>query len=468
MRTELKSYRAEARDKAIAEMEVGGGFLLINEQRTGKTQIALAIAEHFRTKAPNCLLIVCPKAAIKVWEEAVAEEYKRGTFAEIIITNYEQIAINRIAWYKWADKIKNRFIVIADEVHMIKDRGSKRSGALRTLAKRARYKLGLTGTPIEKSLVDCWPLFDFINPKIFGPYDDQIDKKTKKVKKIGFDTRYVIWGGFRNHEIVGYQNEKEFKKIFHKHSYRITLNEAKERDGKPPVILHYQRALFELSGRTRKIYDELQEKLYAEIDKKKIKVKNVLACITKLQQITGGFLRETWLEEVPTKKRGRFRLVKRFKDHPIGDEKIEKLHEKLRSLRPNSKFIIICRYLWEIETLYAWLLKHGYQIDIVRGGMPYVGKIRGDGLLLQIASGVAVDMSEADTIFFYSTDYSSIKFEQARFRILAYDKDRTGRYVFLLAKNTVDELIYEAISQKKKLADLVIDKYRHRTRGSEP
>ncbi len=103
-------------------------------------------------------------------------------------------------------------------------------------------------------------------------------------------------------------------------------------------------------------------------------------------------------------------------------------------------------------------------MQIVRGGLPYSGKIDGDGVIMQIASACAVDMSAADSIFFYSSSYSSIQFEQARFRILAYSKDSPSRYVFLLAKGTIDEVIYEAISNKKRLVELIIDKYR-RTKG---
>jgi ERCC4-related helicase len=72
-------------------------------------------------------------------------------------------------------------------------------------------------------------------------------------------------------------------------------------------------------------------------------------------------------------------------------------------------------------------------------------------------------MSQADTIIFYSLDYSYINFEQSRFRILNYDKN-FGKYIFLLAKNTVDEVIYAAIRTKKKVADLVIDRFRKRTK----
>lgn len=463
MKTELKSYRAEARDKALRVMDDSGGFLLFNEQRTGKTDIALAVAEHYRKEAPY-LVIVCPKGAIKVWEEALKKEYPRGTFAETHITNYEQIRANHTSWYKWRDKHRGKFIVIGDEIHRIKDRGSSQSMRLRTFVRGAAYKLGLTGTPIEQSLEDAWPIFNFINPEIFGPFDDKLTKDRKRVVQLGFEGKYLIYGGFQGRKVVGYRDEEKFKEIFHKYSYRITLNDAKRRDGKVPPILQYSKIYCELSRKNQDIYDKIKDDLVAIVSKRRVKIKNLLAAVTKLQQITGGFFRETWIEQQKIQK-GKKMVIKNVpchQDHPIGHEKLELLHTRLRSMQAGTKFIIICRHIYEIETIHSFLYRLGYSMQVVRGGLPYSGKVKGDGVIMQIASACAVDMSEADKMFIYSSDYSYIKFEQARFRILSYAKGTASRYEFLLAKDTVDEVIYDAISNKKALSELIIDRYRHR------
>jgi hypothetical protein len=82
---------------------------------------------------------------------------------------------------------------------------------------------------------------------------------------------------------------------------------------------------------------------------------------------------------------------------------------------------------------------------------------------MQIQSGMAVDMSQADDIIFYSTDYSYLNLEQARFRVLAYAKEY-ARYYFLLAEGTIDEQIFQAVTQKKNLAKLVVDTYRSKAK----
>lgn len=442
MRTQLRPYQVRGRDKAIAALDGGGGFMLIPEQRTGKTITALAVAEHFRMDCPY-LLVVCPKVAIPIWVDAIKKEYLRGNFAEYIILNYEQFVAARKRWYKWADQRKGRIFMICDESHLIKARGAARSGVIRTLSRRAKYRLALTGTPIANGLIDAWAQFNFIDPEIFGPFDDELDKETGELIEEHFNGRYIRWGGYNNHEVVGYRHEDEFNRIFHKHSYRITLREAKKEGGQPNLKLQMTKSYVDLDSRSQFHYDEMMEELQTVVDGEKVKVKNVLGCVVKLQQICGGFLR---------KEDGSYLT--------LGREKLDKLHEIVRSLRSGSKFIVIARYIHELERVAGFLERSlGISTAIVRGGQPFDGKFTCDAIAMQIQSGMAVDMSQADAIVFYSTDYSYLNFEQARFRILSYAKGH-ARYFFLLARGTIDEQIFDAVTRKKNLAKLVIDTYR--------
>lgn len=435
LKTVLRDYQIEARDRALTRLRSSGGFALFCEQRTGKTLITLAVLDDARKDAPY-LIIICPKAAIPVWQKAIKQETGRGWFAEIHILNFEKIVNNRKGWYAWARGNAGKFIAVCDESHFIKRRGASRSRSARHLAHFAKYRLALTGTPIAQGIQDAWAQLNFIDPKILGPWDDVIDKKTKKIISEGFNSTYLQWGGYHKHSIVGYKNEEQFNKLFHANSFRVTLRKAR----KKPLLIRYSKSIIELTRRSREIYEELQEKLFTEVNGNKIKVKNVLACVMKLQQITGGFISSE---------------SSRLK---IGSEKLEKLHEFVRSLQSRTKFIVVARFLYEIDTI-ARFLAQSYQVQIVKGGSPYNGKFDCDCIVMQIQSGVAVDMSAADVIILYSTDYSYINFEQARFRILSYDKPN-AHYHFLLAKDTVDVQIYDALTRKKNLADLVVDTYR--------
>jgi hypothetical protein len=378
--------------------------------------------------------------------------------AEIELIHYEAAVKKHRDWYRWADKHNNDFLMILDESHYIKARGSDRSRVVRTIAKRSRYRLALTGTPIANGLQDAWAQYDYLG-QIFGPWDDTWEGGLDGRLVPGFEKTYLIYGGFRNHEIIGYRNQERFYKIFHQHQFRITLREAKQEGGKGHMVLRYQKRYFDLGPVSLGVYSALQEELEAIVNEKKIKVPNVLACVSKLQQICGGYV----IEQIFTgrySKQGRPLFKKKIHEIP-GEGKLQLLLQTIEHL--SGKLIIICRFIHELEAAQAALQELDYSVDIVRGGVPFDGEFKSDIICMQIQSGQAVDMSQADTIIFYSLDYSYINFEQSRFRILNYDKN-FGKYIFLLAKNTVDEVIYAAIRTKKKVADLVIDRFRKRTK----
>jgi len=56
--------------------------------------------------------------------------------------------------------------VILDEAQAIKNPGAKQTRAVKAL--QARWRLALTGTPVENRLGDLWSIFDFLNPGLLG------------------------------------------------------------------------------------------------------------------------------------------------------------------------------------------------------------------------------------------------------------------------------------------------------------
>ena len=426
------------------------------EMRTGKTVVSLRCYKHYR---PSTLLIVCPKVALPVWRK----ECKKEGITDYILIHYEALVKQRKQWYKW--KRKNRgFFMILDESHFIKNRGSDRSTVVRTVSRGAKYRLALTGTPISQGIQDAWAQCNYLDPAIFGPWDDKWKGGLDGYLVPGFESTYLRYGGFRGEQIVGHRDEEKFQQIFNRYQFRITLKEAKREGGKGELVLRLRKRYFDLNPVARGIYASLQEELEATVNERKIKVKNVLSCVAKLQQISGGHVIEKFWKGTYNKEGEPIegRLI-----HDIeGPGKLDLLKEQVSDIK--GKFIVICRFIHELENVAAWLRENGYDTAIVRGGMPYDGEFKTDAICMQVQSGMAVDMSKADTVIFYSLDYSYVNFEQSRFRILNYDKN-FGKYTFLLAKDTVDEVIYAAIRSKKRVADLIIDKYRtRRGRGRKP
>lgn len=419
------------------------GFLLFMEQRTGKCLTSLAIVDK---RKPKYLWIVCPINAIEVWRKEIQKHLHVDWNCKLIMMNYEEMA-SRVRKYDYRKKMgrcnRDDVMIIADELHKIKRRGSKVSRSLRILARRARYKLGLTGTPLGQGIHDAWAQFNFIDPEIFGPFDSKFDKETGEMIEIGFSDKYLIMGGFKRLKVIGSQNEDEFYEKFHQYSYRITLREA--RGSERPLKLRYRRDYFDLDPATRDIYDELESELIVEVNRKKVRAAAVVAVIMKLQQLTGGFV-----------------ITEDGSPEIVGSEKLRRLIKAARILKEEKKkFVIVCRFLYEIERICARLIARGISCQVVSGGRKYDHKFADDCVVIQVQAGVAVDMAMADYTIFYSSDYSYLNHEQMRFRTLNFDKP-TASFHYLLARDTIDEDIYQAVRRKKNVASVVLDKYRRR------
>lgn len=392
------------------------GLLLACQMRTGKTLMAIEIV---RRRQPQSLLIVCPKIAINaVWKPAI--ESLGDLVPEVYVENYE--AISTRSMRRWWQRRPPEFI-IADESHMIKNPNSLRSRALRGIARRGTtYCLALTGTPLEGGIEDAWAQFDLIDPTIFGSWQD-------------FKERYIIYGGYKQHQIIGYRNRDEFTEKFNSRMFRVLLEEVKEE----PTRIRKVRIRFPLGPHSRLIYDQMLNDFVVNLNSGPIVAPRVITQVMKLHQITGGHIKD----ELGV-------------DHPVGNEKLGALRELLKRLSP--PMVIFVRFLWELETISLMLLSMGLTVTKVSGHNPFMG-FHSDVLVIQIRSGLAIDLSRAETAIFYSFDHSYLTYEQSLFRIRSYTSDRVS-YYFLLAENTIDEDIYEAIQGKRSLSSVICDKYR--------
>lgn len=61
---------------------------------------------------------------------------------------------------------------------------------------------------------------------------------------------------------------------------------------------------------------------------------------------------------------------------------------------------------------------------------------------------------------FYSLDYSVSNFEQAKARIHRISQKEKCRYIYLIAKNTVDCKVLRSLHEKADLAKRLVDDYR--------
>src|SRR5690606_10029469 len=87
-------------------------------------------------------------------------QIRSGNF-QVLLTTYEFIIKDRPI----LSKVKWQYMIV-DEGHRMKNASSKLSSTLTTYY-NCRYRLILTGTPLQNNLPELWALLNFVLPTIF-------------------------------------------------------------------------------------------------------------------------------------------------------------------------------------------------------------------------------------------------------------------------------------------------------------
>jgi non-specific serine/threonine protein kinase len=163
-------------------LELGG--CLADDMGLGKTiQVLAVLSLSLRNKEKGTDLLVVPASIVDNWRLEIerfapelkvliahpsripSTELKRLSRKELeahdaVITTYGTAM--RTEWMKehpWRT-------VILDEAQAIKNPGAKQTKAVKAL--ESKWRLALTGTPVENRLGDLWSIFDFLNPGLLG------------------------------------------------------------------------------------------------------------------------------------------------------------------------------------------------------------------------------------------------------------------------------------------------------------
>jgi superfamily II DNA or RNA helicase len=181
----LRPYQKEGAGWLLFLRNHGFGGILADEMGLGKTVQVLA---HLRAVKQSGVeragpaLVVCPSSLVFNWEAEAAKftpdlrvlalhgAERSGLFAEIssydlIVTSYALLRRDA-AHYRGLEFDT----VVLDEAQHIKNRQTQNAQAVKAV--RARYKLVLTGTPVENSVLDLWSIFDFLMPGYLGAEED--------------------------------------------------------------------------------------------------------------------------------------------------------------------------------------------------------------------------------------------------------------------------------------------------------
>ncbi|MEN6456558.1 MAG: DEAD/DEAH box helicase [Prolixibacteraceae bacterium] len=144
-------------------------------------QMSLPFEEHVEENQQPATLIVMPTSLIHNWENEIKKftpllkacthtgiQRKKATAFKKIVYHYDIILTTYGTVRNDVDMLSEYefHYLILDESQNIKNSGSKTYQSVNQL--KSKYRLVLTGTPIENSLSDLWSQMNFINKGLLG------------------------------------------------------------------------------------------------------------------------------------------------------------------------------------------------------------------------------------------------------------------------------------------------------------
>jgi len=265
---ELTGYQLDGLNWLISLYERGLNGILADEMGLGKTIQSIALMAYLKQfkKKNGFFLVIVPKSTMPNWSRECkkwiptldclilnpVKEEREETLKlianrkfEVVITSYEgvNICINKLKKIKWE-------LLIIDEAHRIKNENALLSKNVRLL--QSKFRLLVTGTPLQNNLYELWALLNFLMPDIFSSSSDFDDwfgmGSNKEGDEEGEENKEKMEeeAEERNAEIV-----QQLHRILKPFLLRRTKSEV-ERSLPPKKEIHIKVGLTELQKRLYK------------------------------------------------------------------------------------------------------------------------------------------------------------------------------------------------------------------------
>ncbi len=179
----LRPYQLRGTSWLAFQERWGLGACLADDMGLGKTIQTIAFLLHLKAQKAldGPVLLVCPTSVLGNWEREVHrfaptlaigihhgdKRAKGNAFAraiadrDLVVTSYalaqrDAKLLQSTDWYG----------LVLDEAQNIKNPQAKQTKAIRAIP--AKFRLALTGTPIENRLAELWSILEFLNPGYLG------------------------------------------------------------------------------------------------------------------------------------------------------------------------------------------------------------------------------------------------------------------------------------------------------------
>jgi non-specific serine/threonine protein kinase len=347
--------------------------------------------------------------------------------ADLFITTYGMVM--RLA------ELKNIYwnIVILDEAQAIKNTSTKQAKAIKEL--NAKYRIAMTGTPIENRLSDLWSIFDFLNKGLLGS-TTEFTNFTKRLKE----------------DSTGYARLREIVNPFILRRLKTDKSVIADLPDKVEI-----EAFTQLTKKQVVLYNGLVkelEKALADTEMSKIARKGlILASIMKFKQICNHpdqYLGQSGYDYTHS---GKFEKLAEI------CETIREKHEKVIVFTQFKEMTEpLAKYLTEVFGRHGLVL-HGSVAVKKRGEL--VTKFNSEEyipfMILSLkAGGFGLNLTSANHVIHFDRWWNPAIENQATDRAFRIGQKKNVIVHKFITTGTIEEKIAFMLSEKQKLADDII------------
>jgi len=446
---QLRPYQCNGLSWLTFMREWGFGACLADDMGLGKTVQVLALLQSDLNAAQltQPVLLVCPTTVVNNWVREAERfaphlrcyahhgpaRFKNQAFVaaarehHLVITSYALLPrdLEILKSIDWGG-------IVLDEAHNIKNPTTKQAQTARSLT--AKYRLALTGTPVENRLQDLWSIMHFLNPGYLGSAESFQHNFVGAIER-GQDPRVAT----RLRALTGpflLRRLKTDQSIIHDLPPK---NEMKEYCGLTKEQAALYRAVVQESLRQIAAADGIQRRGI------------ILATLTKLKQVCN------------------------HPRHLLGDRsalknrsgKLNRLTEMLeQALAEEDRCLIFTQYAEMGRLLREYLTETFGETLYLDGSTPamkraeLITRFQAGGLPLFVlslkAGGAGINLTHANRVFHYDRWWNPAVENQATDRAFRIGQTQTVQVHKFICRGTLEERVDELITRKLALADQIV------------
>jgi len=443
-------------------------FAYFMEMGTGKTKVLIDnLAMLYDKGKIDGALIVAPKGVVKTWyeqelpthlpdhienvsvlwqpnitktqQEKLDSLFEIDSAIHILVMNVEALSTEK--GVKFATKFINshKTLMAIDESTTIKTPTARRTKNIIKIGLNAKYKRIMTGSPITKNPLDLYTQCEFLDPWLldFSSY-------------YAFRNRYAEMKTMHIHgrsiQVVDkFQNLGELSDTVKEFSYRVLKEDCLDL---PPKV--FIKRHITLTSDQKKVYEQMKQQAIAHLNGKVTTTMTVLTQLMRLHQITCGYVAAD--------------------DGTTQQVESNRLNELMSILEDTEgKVIIWANYQLSVGEIIQKIIKvygpdsyvHYYGLTPQEDRQDFIRKFQNDPKCRFIigtpqTGGYGITLTQANTVIYYSNGYDLEKRLQSEDRAHRIGQKKTVTYIDLIAEDTIDEKIVEALRKKINIASEVM------------